>query len=370
MDAFPVAHADTARTERPVRDGDPSQLGLTLGRIAAAAAALVSLVELFVWIVRPAWILPTSRVYLMKANAALAILALAVAVLLESMPPLRRRTVAVRALAALALMVATVTIVEYATGWSSGLDGWPGPDPTADAGRMALQSALVLSLCGLAVLTVHSRTGRTRWLCDGSLLVSAAILEVMATGYFNHAVRLYDASGRMTAAPQSAAAQMALCASIVFVRLGTGAYRLVIGTRAASMALRVLMPLVVFMPIVMGRLRLLGETRGWFAQGYGDALLSVLQTAVLGAVVYALARWIDRFERQYRVERQRREEYERYVAMCAWTRRIQWEGTWISVEEFLERRFGLTVSHGISEEALAEQLAVLEHLQNDSDARS
>ena len=76
MDALPLAHADTARTERPVRDGDSSQLGLTLGRIAAAAAALVGLGELFVWIARPAWVPPTSTVFYMKANSALAILAL------------------------------------------------------------------------------------------------------------------------------------------------------------------------------------------------------------------------------------------------------------------------------------------------------
>jgi hypothetical protein len=40
------------------------------------------------------------------------------------------------------------------------------------------------------------------------------------------------------------------------------------------------------------------------------------------------------------------------VTMCAWTRRIKWRGTWLSVERFLEERFGLPVTHGISDEAL------------------
>lgn len=41
-----------------------------------------------------------------------------------------------------------------------------------------------------------------------------------------------------------------------------------------------------------------------------------------------------------------------FVTFCAWTGRIQWHGQWVSVEQFLEERFGLNVSHGISEEAI------------------
>jgi GAF domain-containing protein len=40
------------------------------------------------------------------------------------------------------------------------------------------------------------------------------------------------------------------------------------------------------------------------------------------------------------------------VTMCAWTRRLELEGEWLSVENYLERRFGIEVSHGISAEAL------------------
>ncbi len=39
------------------------------------------------------------------------------------------------------------------------------------------------------------------------------------------------------------------------------------------------------------------------------------------------------------------------VTMCAWTRRIRWNGSWVSVEQFLHERFGLDVTHGISDEA-------------------
>ena len=40
------------------------------------------------------------------------------------------------------------------------------------------------------------------------------------------------------------------------------------------------------------------------------------------------------------------------VRMCAWTQRFELDGRWVSVETFLAERFGLTVTHSISADAL------------------
>jgi len=42
------------------------------------------------------------------------------------------------------------------------------------------------------------------------------------------------------------------------------------------------------------------------------------------------------------------------IKVCAWTQRVQWEGQWISFEEYLAKRFNLHCTHGISEEAARE----------------
>jgi len=44
---------------------------------------------------------------------------------------------------------------------------------------------------------------------------------------------------------------------------------------------------------------------------------------------------------------------EDFVTFCAWTGRVRWKDQWVSVEPFLHERYGLTISHGISEEGLA-----------------
>ncbi|MFQ3597492.1 MAG: tetratricopeptide repeat protein [Chloroherpetonaceae bacterium] len=41
---------------------------------------------------------------------------------------------------------------------------------------------------------------------------------------------------------------------------------------------------------------------------------------------------------------------EEIVTMCAWSGKIQMNGKWVKIEEFLNKRFGIKVSHGISEE--------------------
>ncbi len=43
-------------------------------------------------------------------------------------------------------------------------------------------------------------------------------------------------------------------------------------------------------------------------------------------------------------------QLEEIVTMCAWSGKIQMDGKWVKIEEFLNKRFGIKVSHGISEE--------------------
>ena len=52
----------------------------------------------------------------------------------------------------------------------------------------------------------------------------------------------------------------------------------------------------------------------------------------------------------------RLEHMRQIVTVCAWTGRVQFEGEWISLEDYLQRRFGVSVSHGLSNEAAAKMI--------------
>jgi CHASE3 domain sensor protein len=38
------------------------------------------------------------------------------------------------------------------------------------------------------------------------------------------------------------------------------------------------------------------------------------------------------------------------VTMCAWSKRVQYQNQWIPLEEYMRKRFGIRISHGISQE--------------------
>lgn len=38
------------------------------------------------------------------------------------------------------------------------------------------------------------------------------------------------------------------------------------------------------------------------------------------------------------------------ITMCAWSRRVQYQDKWVPLEEYLRKRFGIRISHGISQE--------------------
>src|SRR5207237_7800948 len=48
------------------------------------------------------------------------------------------------------------------------------------------------------------------------------------------------------------------------------------------------------------------------------------------------------------------EHYRNLVTLCAWSRSVEYEGEWISFEEYLRRKFGISATHGISPGALSQ----------------
>ncbi len=48
------------------------------------------------------------------------------------------------------------------------------------------------------------------------------------------------------------------------------------------------------------------------------------------------------------------EHYRNLVTLCAWSRSVEYEGEWISFEEYLRRRFDISTTHGISPDALSQ----------------
>ena len=71
----------------------------------------------------------------------------------------------------------------------------------------------------------------------------------------------------------------------------------------------------------------------------------VVNALVRVAVLLFLTFLVARAARQ---TKQLQERVSGLVTMCAWSRTVEYQGQWISFEEYLKRRFSIDTSHGMS----------------------
>jgi CHASE3 domain sensor protein len=64
----------------------------------------------------------------------------------------------------------------------------------------------------------------------------------------------------------------------------------------------------------------------------------------------------------------RLEHLRQIVTVCAWTGQVKFEGEWIRLEDYLKRRFGVSVSHGLSKEAAAKMIGEIRQANTNPDS--
>ncbi len=94
--------------------------------------------------------------------------------------------------------------------------------------------------------------------------------------------------------------------------------------------------------------------------GYVDVIdqpVFLIANASIRIVVLSfIAYFVSRAARQQRELQSRVTEL---AHICAWSRTVEYEGEWISFEQYLERRFHQKTTHGISPTEAARMLATL-----------
>jgi len=66
----------------------------------------------------------------------------------------------------------------------------------------------------------------------------------------------------------------------------------------------------------------------------------------------------------------RLDKLQRFVTVCAWTGQVKYQGQWLRLDEFLERQFGVTVSHSVSEEAADKMMKEIADLNRPNKQRA
>ena len=227
----------------------------------------------------------------MKANTAVCLLACGGALVF-------RRCRAVRtALAGLVCAVTGLTLAEYITGASLGVDLLLFPDyadmHTVFPGRMVEATAVGLLMAGGSLLLLDMRARAALW-AQQALAVGAAVAGAVAgLGYVYDTEQLYRFIGYSSMAPHTAVSLTLLGLGLLFARtrgLGT----MLTTPSPGAQLLRRLLPAMLLAPAVLGWLVAYGAHQGYYSEDMDLVLLVLTMILSLTALIFWSARVLNR----------------------------------------------------------------------------
>lgn len=198
----------------------------------------------------------------------------------------------IRLFSALTTIVSLLTLIEYLSGQSMGVDlpflgvsvGSPFDSPHA---RMSPNSALAFFLIGLSVC-VQSFTHRFQRTAQMSAVLAAAVAMLALIGYAYDVGHLYSFAGLAAMSLLGAVSFLLLSFSALVIRPTTGILKLVTSSRAGGSTARKLFLAVLIVPPLLGFLSLRGYVAGSYDTPFGISLvviMSMMIFAVLTSVV-------------------------------------------------------------------------------------
>ncbi|WP_189557771.1 SpoIIE family protein phosphatase [Streptomyces pilosus] len=229
----------------------------------------------------------------MKANAAVAVVALGVSLFLVARGPVHNPWAAgaARAAAVLALVLGALTLAEYALGTRLGIDELLFEDDTADvqtrvAGRMAPNTAAAVTLAGVASLCASTRR-LPAWISQVMGLVVGALGMLRLYGAAYEVPEL-ERFGAYTGMALHTAPALALLGAAAFLaRPDEGLTGLLMNAGTTGALGRRLLVAAVVAPPLLGWAVLAGENAEMFGPRLGIALLVWGHVAALTAVIFA-----------------------------------------------------------------------------------
>lgn len=317
----------------------------------------------------------------LKANAALAFVASAVALwcVAQSDGGSRRVRSAGLAAAALATVIGGATLLQYALGLDLGIDQLlvkvtdPNELPVDALGRMAPHTAAAFLSSGLALMLQFGRDRRLTRVANILALSVHILTSVGLVGYF-YGVHAFHAFGAGTSiAIHAAAAFMILSLATIAARPEQGFMRILLSDTAGGLVARAILPVIFPTLLFLGWLPLKGQELGEFDARVGLAIMVTLGVTVAAAILVRISTALFHVDRARQgamdelealnatLEARVRErtaslqqaldevtQLSGLLPMCAWCKRIRDDSDyWREVGEYIEAHTHAEFTHGI-----------------------
>jgi len=266
-------------------------------QIAAAFGVFVGCVVLAGWVLDKDTLKSVvPGLITMKANTAIAFLLASLSLWLlgheqtDSSKGARRRRVAY-GFALMVVLIGGLSLGEYLLGRNFGIDQLlfveaPGAVDTSSPGRMAPTTALNFVLLGCALLFLDLETSRGLRPAQYAAILAGCIAYMALTGYLLSVVSFYRVATFTGMALNTSVTFIVLCLGGMNARPDRGLMAVVSSESAGGILARRFLPLVFFLPLLLGWLRLEGQKAGMYGTEFGLALYATTIVAAFAVLMY------------------------------------------------------------------------------------
>ena len=270
------------------------------GITVAAAGALV----LLGWALNaPLVVTPLGNIYPMLPLTALCFVFAGVSLIIAAQTERTKTEAIQQTLAALVATIAGLTLYEYIRGGESRFDlllfgGRVHRVSVAPAGRIAINTAGTLLLFGLALLSLsHDKRKHDfraqLFVTPGLLIALTAIL-----GYVFDVNGMYSFSHGSGMALATSVGLLVLGSGILVVVRDRGVASLLMDEGAAGVLTRRLLPAALFAPLLLGVIKVAGESAGFYESDVGVSIFATLSIITFVGLVVWSARVLRNTDRE------------------------------------------------------------------------
>ena len=199
------------------------------------------------------------------------------------------------ALAAVIVAVGITRLSDYFLGTDVRADRWLFTASLGD-NQMAPNTAVCFLLTGLGLLSLEWITARGGWPGDIAAVTVAFLASVSLVGYGYGASGLYRVGTFIPMALNTGVGFLLISTGMLLSRPQRTAAKVLFHPGQGGMMARWLIPIGIFVPIMLGWFRVLGQEHGWYETEFGAAFMVVVTVTTFTAAVLLIANRLNYFD--------------------------------------------------------------------------
>lgn len=239
----------------------------------------------------------------MKPNTAVCLILVSLSLLLLRNPLAPRWQRRIGQIFAVAVaLIAALTFTEHLLHRDLGIDQLLFHESAEEAGlsfpgRMGVASTIDFFSLGVALLLLNARSQRWFRVSNIAVLLVVAVTVLVFLYYFYGIERFDPIALHFTIALHTVVALFSLCAATFLARPERGLVAILLGNSPGSMVARRMWPLFLIV-ILLGWMRTIGRTNGWFGAGFGTAAFVLSILLILTFLIWWIAVSLNRADRE------------------------------------------------------------------------